>query len=67
MSFFSWEVLFILGAMLLGAAIAYGAFRYYTRDRRNDAITEQATREEYRHPERYDRTEDEFRKQVRPS
>lgn len=67
MAFFSWEVLYVLGALLVGGAIAYGAIRYYTRNRRNDAITEQATREEYQHPERYDRTEDEFRKQVRPS
>ena len=67
MSDFSWEVLYVVGALILGGAIAYGAFRYYTRNRSNDAITEQATREEYRHPDRYDRTEDEFRKKVQSS
>ncbi|MDP1619304.1 hypothetical protein [Phenylobacterium sp.] len=63
----SWELLYPVGAALLGLAIAFGLIRYYRRDRSNDAITEAATREEYKHPERYDRTEDEFRDQARPS
>jgi len=63
----SWERLYAVGAALLGLAIAYGLFRYYRRDRRNDAVTEQATREEYRHPDRYDRTEENFREKTRPT
>ena len=63
----SWELLFPVSAALLGLALAYGLFRYTRRDRRNDAVTEQATREEYRHPDRYDQTEDDFRDKVRPT
>ncbi|MDO8411110.1 MAG: hypothetical protein Q7S93_13735 [Phenylobacterium sp.] len=63
----SWELLYPVGAALLGLAIVFGLLRYYRRDRRNDAVTEAATREEYQHPERYERTEDEFRDKVRPT
>ncbi|MDO8900174.1 MAG: hypothetical protein Q7V15_02355 [Phenylobacterium sp.] len=63
----SWELIYPIAAAVLGLAIAYGLFRYSRRNRRNDAITEQATREEYHHPKRYDRTEEEFRDKVRPS
>lgn len=35
------------GIIVLGGAIAYGLWRYSTRDRRKDAMTERATRAEY--------------------
>ncbi|HMP62175.1 MAG TPA: hypothetical protein PKA17_03625 [Phenylobacterium sp.] len=63
----SWELLYGLGALFIALAIAYGLMRNRGRNKANDAITEQATREEYQHPERYERTEDEFRERVRPS
>ena len=63
----SWELLFALGAVLLGLAIAYGLFRYSRRDRRNDAVTEQAPREEYRHPERHDRAPDMLHDESHPT
>lgn len=33
----------ILGVTLLGVGLAYGAYKYHTRDRRKDPVTEQAT------------------------
>lgn len=42
---FGWLV--IGGLALLGVALAFGAYSYATRDRRNDAMTERATRAEY--------------------
>ncbi|OYW93744.1 MAG: hypothetical protein B7Z13_06440 [Caulobacterales bacterium 32-67-6] len=61
----SWEVMFPIGAALLGLAIAYGLFRYSRRDRRNDSLSEQATREVYQHPERANRTADDLRAKAR--
>lgn len=63
----SWELLYGLGALFIALAIAYGLMRNRGRNKANDAITEQATLEEYQHPERYERTEEEFRERVRPS
>lgn len=42
-----WGLMNVVGVTILGLAIAYGAFRYFTRDKRNDALTEAATRAEY--------------------
>lgn len=33
----------VVGVALLGSALAYGAYRYHTRDRRKDVATEAAT------------------------
>jgi hypothetical protein len=41
----------IAGALLLGLAIAYGLYRYHTRNRALDPLTEAATREQYEHPD----------------
>jgi hypothetical protein len=56
------ELLFFVGALLLFGAIIYGVLRDKTRDKRNDAITEAATKEQYEHPERYQHTQDLFEK-----
>ena len=48
-TFLSWEMLYVLGAVLLALGIVYGLVSYYTRNRRNDALTEDATREQYDH------------------
>lgn len=42
-----WGLMNVVGVVILGLAIAYGAFRYFTRDKRDDALTEAATRAEY--------------------
>ena len=55
-----YELLYFIGAIVLLAAIGYGVYRDKTRDRRKDAITEAATREQYEHPERYRRTQKQF-------
>lgn len=44
----SWMLInFIGGVLILGGALAYGAYRYATRNKRNDALTEAATHAEY--------------------
>ena len=48
-TFLSWEMLYVVGAALLALGIVYGLVSYYTRNRRNDALTEDATREQYDH------------------
>ncbi len=55
-----YELVFFIGALVLLAAIGYGLYRDKTRDKRKDAITEAATREQYRHPERYQRTQKKY-------
>lgn len=42
-----WGLINIVGAVVLGLALAYGVFRYFTRDKRRDPMTEAATRAEY--------------------
>ena len=61
------ELLYGLGALLLMAALIYGFVQYKRRNRANDAITEAATHEEYSHPDTYQREEEDFRRQIRPS
>ena len=51
----SWEILWPIGTVLLAAALVYGLVSYYRRDKSNDRITEQATREQYENPEGYDK------------
>jgi hypothetical protein len=58
----------MIGTLVLGALVVYGLFQYNRRNRSNDAVTEAATRELYRDPERYAReTKPALDKQVRPS
>ncbi|MFC3079167.1 hypothetical protein ACFODL_13805 [Phenylobacterium terrae] len=45
-----WMLVTVIGVALLGAAIAWGMAYNSRRDRRKDALTEAATREEYDHP-----------------
>jgi hypothetical protein len=63
----AWELAWPLGALLLGLGLAYGLWRYHTRNRANDPITEEATRELYKHPETYDRKREELKRRIRPS
>lgn len=44
----SWMLInFIGGVVILGGALAYGAYRYATRNKANDPLTEAATHAEY--------------------
>ena len=62
------EVLYVIGTVVLGLAIAWGMFWNKGRNRANDRVTEQATHELYADPEHYDeRREEELKRQVRPS
>jgi hypothetical protein len=63
----SWEIIYPIGALLVLAAIAYGAIQYKTRNRANDRVTEEATREQYAHPETYNDRREELKKKLRPS
>ena len=40
----------ILGPVLLALGLAYGLYRYHTRNRRLDPMTEAATRDAFEHP-----------------
>ncbi|RYG89273.1 MAG: hypothetical protein EON59_01720 [Alphaproteobacteria bacterium] len=62
----SWELAWPIGIALLGLAIAYGVWRYHSRNKANDAITEAATRELYKHPETYDQTREYLKQAVEP-
>jgi hypothetical protein len=55
-----YELLYFIGALVLLAVIGYGVYRDKTRDKRKDAITEAATREQYEHPDRYQRTQQKY-------
>ena len=55
-----YEFFYFIGAIVLLVAIGYGVYRDKTRNKRKDPITEAATREEYEHPERYERTQKQY-------
>lgn len=51
------ELIYPILTLILGVGIGYGWFRYATRDKSKDAMTEAATRREYDRPTRDDRDE----------
>ncbi len=61
-----WEAGFIIGAVVLLAAMVYGAVANTRRNRANAPVTDQATRELYRDGDAYEKKEGEFRAQTRP-
>lgn len=61
------ELLYGLGALALLAALVWGFTQHRRRNRANDAVTEAATRDEYDYPDTYQRDEQAFRDQIRPS
>lgn len=63
----SWELLYGLGALALFAALLYGVIQYKRRNRANDPLTEEATRQEYNHPEGYSDRQDALKARVRRS
>jgi hypothetical protein len=61
------EVFFSLGAAVLLIVIIYGATRVARRNRRNDPITEDAVRELYKDPDKYEReTREKLEKKLEP-
>jgi hypothetical protein len=61
-----YELLWGVGVIVLLVALAWGAARYRSRNRANDRIAEQATRELYTDPEHYDEKRAELNRQVKP-
>lgn len=47
MQYLNWEMLWHIGAAVLGIGLVYGIISYYTRNRRNDHLTDDATRAQY--------------------
>jgi HAMP domain-containing protein len=43
----NWETLYLIGAVLLGLGLAWGLFANSRRNRRNDPLTDAATRANY--------------------
>jgi hypothetical protein len=58
------EVMYGIGALLLGAAICYALLRN-SRNPRNDRIGAAAAREQYRHPDTYE--PEKFRAGLKPN
>jgi hypothetical protein len=52
------ELLYGIGTLALLVALAWATLQYRRRNRANDAVTEQATRDLYRDPEHYDKREE---------
>jgi hypothetical protein len=61
-----YELLWGIGAVVLLLALAWGAARYRSRNRANDKITEEATRELYTDPDHYDEKRAELERKTRP-
>lgn len=65
---FPWEIAYVIGAAVLGGALAWGLWRNANRNKANDAVTEEATRQEYDHPDTYmDERRENLKSQVKPS
>jgi hypothetical protein len=62
-----WELFFGLGALVLLCAIAYGAWQAKRRNPANDRVTEEATREQFDHPDTYPQRREELKDRLRPS
>lgn len=56
-----WEVAFFVGAVILAAALVWGVMSYNRRNRANDPVTEEATRELYANTDTYGSKEDKLR------
>lgn len=45
------EFAYLIGAVILAMGIGYALVSYMTRNRQNDAVSEMATRAQYKHDE----------------
>ena len=61
-----WEVAFLAGALLLGAALVYGSMSYNRRNHANASITDKATRELYANTDTYGDKEAKLRSEAHP-
>ena len=59
------EIFYGVRALILLGGLAWGTWQYRHRNRANDLVTEEATRELYEHPNSYN--EQKFEKQIRKS
>ncbi|MBW8811990.1 MAG: hypothetical protein JF588_01075 [Caulobacterales bacterium] len=64
---YSHEMLWGLGLVVLALALAWGLLQNRRRNRANDRITEEATREQYSNPADYPETRERLKDQIRPS
>ena len=56
-----------IGTLILFVALIYGVVQYGRRNRANEKVTDAATVELYRHPDRYEaHTHDELEKKLQP-
>lgn len=61
-----WALGFLIGAILVGAALVWGIVSYGRRNRRNEPITDAATRANYENTDTYGDKEAALRRQTRP-
>jgi hypothetical protein len=62
-----WELVFAAGTLILALAIIYGFVQYKRRNKANDAVTAEGTRELYADPAAYmDGQREELKKKVKP-
>lgn len=60
------EILYGVGMIIILACLAWGVFRNRQQTTHEKAVTEEATREEYKRPETYARKEQELKREVLP-
>jgi len=61
------EIMFVIALVALVLAMVWGIIRYMTRNKANDAITEEATRaQKQMSTEDYDREREQLKKQLKP-
>ncbi len=53
------EIFYVIGALMVGVGLAFGLWRGRLKSPTARAISEEATREQYDDPERYDETRQE--------
>jgi hypothetical protein len=64
----NYEMFYGIGALILGLGIAWGVYQSKHRNRANDKITEEAVRQEYEHPSRYnDEIRPKLEQKVKPN
>lgn len=52
-SFFAWEPVYPIGALILLLALIYGTLQYRRRSRREERRAERVVRDRYEHPEKW--------------
>ncbi len=64
----NYEMFYGIGALILGLGIAGAVMDYKRRNRANDKVTEEAVRQEYDHPDRYqDEIRPKLEQKVKPN